>query len=131
MELVDNGIVALTPGARVAHLQDVLARTALRGGSAVAFVITAPVNRWMIGRGDVHHSEEPGSGRIGLGPVSSTVMCRILGVPLCGRSGHDEYRARGSHAGGIQAGGGGFRPGGAGQAGRARRGGGIRLRGDQ
>ncbi|MGW7328025.1 DUF4396 domain-containing protein [Streptomyces sp. NPDC054840] len=54
MELVDNGIIALVPGAMDAHLSDWLFWTALLGGFAVAFVITTPVNKWMIGRGKGH-----------------------------------------------------------------------------
>ncbi|MFH9610159.1 DUF4396 domain-containing protein [Streptomyces sp. NPDC017448] len=54
MELVDNGIIALTPGAMDAHLSDALFWTALLGGLAVAFVVTTPVNKWMIGRGKGH-----------------------------------------------------------------------------
>ncbi|MFH9470832.1 DUF4396 domain-containing protein [Streptomyces clavifer] len=54
MELVDNGIIALVPGAMDAHLSDTLFWTALLGGLAVAFVITTPVNKWMIGRGKGH-----------------------------------------------------------------------------
>ncbi|MFF8638798.1 DUF4396 domain-containing protein [Streptomyces pilosus] len=54
MELVDNGIIALTPGAMDAHLSDGLFWYALLGGFAVAFVITTPVNKWMIGRGKGH-----------------------------------------------------------------------------
>ena len=54
MELVDNGIIALTPGAMDAHLSDGLFWGALLGGLAVAFVLTAPVNKWMIGRGKGH-----------------------------------------------------------------------------
>ncbi|MDX2672902.1 DUF4396 domain-containing protein [Streptomyces fimicarius] len=54
MELVDNAIIALTPGAMDAQLSDALFWTALLGGFAVAFVITAPVNKWMIGRGKGH-----------------------------------------------------------------------------
>ncbi|MGI5526675.1 DUF4396 domain-containing protein [Streptomyces syringium] len=54
MELVDNGIIALVPGAMDAHLSDALFWTALLGGFAVAFVITTPVNKWMIGRGKGH-----------------------------------------------------------------------------
>lgn len=54
MELVDNGIIALVPGALDAHLSDALFWTALLGGFAVAFVITTPVNKWMIGRGKGH-----------------------------------------------------------------------------
>ncbi|AWZ07807.1 MULTISPECIES: DUF4396 domain-containing protein [unclassified Streptomyces] len=54
MELVDNGIIALTPGAMEAHLSDGLFWAALLGGFAVAFLITTPVNKWMIGRGKGH-----------------------------------------------------------------------------
>lgn len=54
MELVDNAVIALVPGAMEAHLPDALFWTALLGGFAVAFVITTPVNRWMIGRGKGH-----------------------------------------------------------------------------
>jgi hypothetical protein len=54
MEFVDNAIIALTPGAMDAHLSDALFWSALLGGFAVAFVITTPVNKWMIGRGKGH-----------------------------------------------------------------------------
>lgn len=54
MELVDNAIIALTPGAMDAQLSDSLFWFALLGGFAVAFVITTPVNKWMIGRGKGH-----------------------------------------------------------------------------
>lgn len=54
MELVDNAIIALTPGAMDAHLSDGLFWSALLGGFVVAFVITTPVNKWMIGRGKGH-----------------------------------------------------------------------------
>lgn len=54
MELVDNGIIAIVPGAMDAHLSDGLFWSALLGGFAVAFVITTPVNKWMIGRGKGH-----------------------------------------------------------------------------
>ncbi|KAF4409133.1 MULTISPECIES: DUF4396 domain-containing protein [Streptomyces] len=54
MELVDNGIIALVPGAMDAELADALFWTALTGGFAVAFLVTTPVNKWMIGRGKGH-----------------------------------------------------------------------------
>jgi hypothetical protein len=54
MELVDNGIIALVPGAMDAHLSDALFWYALLGGLAIAFVLTTPVNKWMIGRGKGH-----------------------------------------------------------------------------
>ncbi|MFD8224348.1 DUF4396 domain-containing protein [Streptomyces massasporeus] len=54
MELVDNLIIAFTPGAMDAELSDGLFWYALLGGFAVAFLITTPVNKWMIGRGKGH-----------------------------------------------------------------------------
>ncbi|SMQ21084.1 protein of unknown function [Streptomyces sp. Ag82_O1-12] len=54
MELVDNLIITLTPGAMDAELSDGLFWYALLGGFAVAFLITTPVNKWMIGRGKGH-----------------------------------------------------------------------------
>ncbi|MER8001870.1 DUF4396 domain-containing protein [Streptomyces sp. NPDC095613] len=54
MELVDNGIIALVPGAMDAHLSEGLFWSSLLGGFVVAFLITAPVNKWMIGRGKGH-----------------------------------------------------------------------------
>ncbi|MCM1974260.1 DUF4396 domain-containing protein [Streptomyces sp. G1] len=54
MEFVDNAIIAFTPGAMEAQLDDGLFWGALLGGFAVAFVITTPVNKWMIGRGKGH-----------------------------------------------------------------------------
>jgi hypothetical protein len=54
MELVDNGIVVLTPGAMEAQLSDGLFWSTLLGGFVIAFLITTPVNRWMIGRGKGH-----------------------------------------------------------------------------
>ncbi|MEU2490605.1 DUF4396 domain-containing protein [Streptomyces sp. NPDC007883] len=54
MELVDNGIIALVPGAMDAHLADALFWSSLLGGFVVAFVVTTPVNKWLIGRGKGH-----------------------------------------------------------------------------
>jgi hypothetical protein len=54
MELVDNGIIALTPDAMDAQLSDGVFWSALLGGFAVAFLITTPVNKWMISRGRGH-----------------------------------------------------------------------------
>ncbi|EFL14695.1 DUF4396 domain-containing protein [Streptomyces sp. C] len=54
MELVDNGVIALWPGAMDAHLSEPLFWTVLAISLAVAFVLTTPVNKWMIGRGKGH-----------------------------------------------------------------------------
>ncbi|GAB7107826.1 DUF4396 domain-containing protein [Streptomyces phaeofaciens JCM 4814] len=54
MELVDNGVIVLWPGAMDAGLGDALFWGALAISLAVAFVLTTPVNKWMIGRGRGH-----------------------------------------------------------------------------
>lgn len=59
MELVDNGFVLAIPGALDAMLADALFWVSLGASLAIAFVVTVPVNRWMIARGlghaAVHH----------------------------------------------------------------------------
>ncbi|NBE52257.1 DUF4396 domain-containing protein [Streptomyces boluensis] len=54
MELVDNGVLLLVPGAMEAHLSDALFWGALAFAFAIAFLVTTPVNKWMIGRGKGH-----------------------------------------------------------------------------
>lgn len=54
MELVDNGVLLLIPGAFDAELTDLLFWGGLAFSLLVAFVVTTPVNRWMIGRGRGH-----------------------------------------------------------------------------
>ncbi|GAA2988235.1 DUF4396 domain-containing protein [Streptomyces fulvorobeus] len=54
MELIDNGVLGLWPGAMDAHLTDAMFWIALAIALTAAFVITVPVNKWMIGRGRGH-----------------------------------------------------------------------------
>jgi hypothetical protein len=54
MELVDNGVIVLWPGAMDAGLADPLFWWVLAIALAVAFALTTPVNKWMIGRGKGH-----------------------------------------------------------------------------
>ncbi|WP_406107294.1 DUF4396 domain-containing protein [Streptomyces sp. NBC_01003] len=54
MELIDNGVIVLWPNAMDAHLTDGLFWGALAVSLAIAFVVTTPVNKWMIGRGKGH-----------------------------------------------------------------------------
>ncbi|MET9964152.1 DUF4396 domain-containing protein [Streptomyces sp. NPDC006326] len=54
MELIDNGVIALWPGAMDAHLADALFWIALAASLVLAFLVTTPVNKWMIGRGKGH-----------------------------------------------------------------------------
>ena len=50
---IDNPAFAV-PGAMEAHLSDLLFWGALAFAFAVAFVVTTPVNKWLIGRGKGH-----------------------------------------------------------------------------
>jgi len=54
MEVVDNAVVVSVPGAMEAGLSSAVFWLALAGALAVAFVVTLPVNRWMMGRGRGH-----------------------------------------------------------------------------
>jgi len=54
MELIDNLFILVVPGAIDAGLADVLFWWSLAASLAIAFVVTVPVNRWMIGRGRGH-----------------------------------------------------------------------------
>ncbi|NGO77834.1 DUF4396 domain-containing protein [Streptomyces sp. YC504] len=54
MEIVDNGVLLAVPGAMEAHLSDALFWGALAFAFAIAFLVTTPVNKWLIGRGKGH-----------------------------------------------------------------------------
>jgi hypothetical protein len=54
MEVVDNAFLVLVPGAMAATLGTVLFWWTLAAALAIAFVVTVPVNHWMIGRGKGH-----------------------------------------------------------------------------
>lgn len=54
MEAVDNGVIAVVPGALDAQLTDGLFWASLLGGFLLAFLLTTPVNRWLIARGAGH-----------------------------------------------------------------------------
>jgi hypothetical protein len=54
MELMDNLGLLVIPGAINAGLADWLFWASLAGTLAIAFVITVPVNRWLIARGKGH-----------------------------------------------------------------------------
>jgi hypothetical protein len=54
MEIVDNAIVLLIPGAMEAGLTSLLFWGSLAFALAVAFVVTVPVNRLLISRGKGH-----------------------------------------------------------------------------
>jgi hypothetical protein len=54
MELVDNAVLVAIPGAMDAGLTSALFWGTLAFSLAVAFVVTVPFNKWMIGRGRGH-----------------------------------------------------------------------------
>ncbi len=54
MEIVDNAFILLVPGAIAAGLSDSLFWWSLLVSLAIAFVLTVPVNRWLIARGRGH-----------------------------------------------------------------------------
>jgi hypothetical protein len=54
MEIVDNAFIVLVPGALAAGLTDGLFWWSLLVSLAIAFVLTVPVNRWLIARGRGH-----------------------------------------------------------------------------
>lgn len=54
MELIDNTVMVGVPGAIDAGLADALFWGSLALSLVLAFLVTTPVNRWMIGRGKGH-----------------------------------------------------------------------------
>lgn len=54
MEIVDNAFLLAVPGAMAAGVLDGLFWTSLAAALAIAFVLTVPVNRWLIARGRGH-----------------------------------------------------------------------------
>lgn len=54
MEVVDNGVILAVPGAMDAGVTSALFWLTLVASLAVAFVLTTPVNKWMISRGKGH-----------------------------------------------------------------------------
>jgi Domain of unknown function (DUF4396) len=54
MEIVDNAVMLSVPGAMDAGLASVVFWASLAFALAVAFVLTTPVNRWLISRGKGH-----------------------------------------------------------------------------
>jgi len=54
MEIIDNALILVIPGAMDAHLTDTLFWGSLVVSLALAFLATFPVNRWLISRGRGH-----------------------------------------------------------------------------
>jgi hypothetical protein len=54
MEIVDNGVLLIVPGAMEAGITDPFFWITLGAALAIAWVVTFPVNRWLIARGTGH-----------------------------------------------------------------------------
>jgi hypothetical protein len=54
MEIVDNGLIAVVPGAMDAGLGTVLFWGSLTASLALAFLVALPANKWIIGKGRGH-----------------------------------------------------------------------------
>ncbi|TMS00577.1 DUF4396 domain-containing protein [Nonomuraea basaltis] len=54
MEVLDNAVMVTVPGAMEAGLASWLFWGALAGSLLVAFVLTTPINKWLISRGKGH-----------------------------------------------------------------------------
>jgi hypothetical protein len=82
MELVDNAILLLIPDAMDAGLGDLLFWGSLAFALAIAFVLTVPVNRWLLARGKGHTAvHETG---IHGGPPAKLVGAITIGAFLFG-----------------------------------------------
>jgi hypothetical protein len=54
MEIIDNAMMLVIPGAMDAHIDDTLFWGSLIVSLGLAFLVTFPVNRWLISRGQGH-----------------------------------------------------------------------------
>jgi uncharacterized protein (DUF305 family) len=106
MEIVDNAIMLVIPGAMESGLGDIVFWGALSFALAVAFVVTVPLNRWLIGRGKGHTAVHE-TGIHGGPPVklvgALTAAAFIFGVVVLSANGfdveHGEGHAEPAHEG--------------------------------
>jgi hypothetical protein len=54
MEVIDNATMLVVPGAMDAGISTILFWMALAGSLVLAFLVTTPVNRWLMSRGRGH-----------------------------------------------------------------------------
>jgi hypothetical protein len=82
MEVVDNAILLVIPGAMDAGLGTLLFWGSLSFALAVAFVLTVPVNRWLLARGKGHAAvHETG---IHGGPPLKLVAVGVIAMAIFG-----------------------------------------------
>ncbi|PRY48740.1 uncharacterized protein DUF4396 [Geodermatophilus tzadiensis] len=91
MEVVDNAVVLLVPGAMEAHLDSWLFWGALAFALAVAFVVTVPVNRWLISRGKGHAVVHAHHGGGHGGAQQADDGRQTAGAPGAGRGRHGHH----------------------------------------
>jgi hypothetical protein len=84
MEIVDNAIMLTIPGAMESGVADILFWGALAFALAVAFVVTVPVNRWLIARGKGHTAVHT-TGVHG-GPPTKVVGAAVVVAAIFGTS---------------------------------------------
>jgi hypothetical protein len=89
MEIVDNAIMLAVPGAMDAHLDNWLFWAALAFALVVAFVVTVPVNRWLISRGKGHAVVHAYHGT-GLGDQHTPNAARTDAAQGAEHSGHED-----------------------------------------
>jgi Domain of unknown function (DUF4396) len=99
MEVVDNVILLVIPGAMDAGLGDLLFWGSLSFALVVAFVLTVPVNRWLIARGKGHTAVHE-TGIHGGPPTrvvgAAVIIGAIFGVAvLIGEAGADDADGQG------------------------------------
>ena len=93
MELIDNGVMLTVPGAMDAWLGDALFWASLALALVVAFVLTVPVNRWLIARGKGHavvHGLHHGAGDHSAPDVGTTHEERVTHLE---HARHDDHAA--------------------------------------
>jgi hypothetical protein len=82
MEVVDNALILLIPGAMDAGLDDLLFWGSLAFALVIAFILTVPVNRWLLARGKGHCAvHETG---IHGGPPTNVVAAAVILMAVFG-----------------------------------------------
>lgn len=102
MEVVDNVIMVAVPGAMESGLGDILFWGALSFALVVAFVLTVPVNRWLLARGKGHTAVHETGIHGGPDPKlvgAAVVLAAVFGsaVLVAEWAGDDETSGGGSH----------------------------------
>ncbi len=104
MEVVDNAIILVVPGAMEAGLGDLLFWGSLAFALAIAFVLTVPVNRWLLTRGKGHtavHNTGIHGGLDSRTVGAATIIAFVFGAAVLlaeavgGDSGMDNQRGHG------------------------------------